>query len=163
MAANDRPDGLAELPEGFETWPRDRQAGHIAESRYRGPLLEEVLHLAEFEAVDREQIGAWSTTTKDMLGTIVAALRVRGQAPGDEFRPPGKPPNWGEWPLQARGEYIADRHRRGELAAKALRLSGHETERLEDDEKLTTRMLAILYCGLRGYQYNTEDTDDSPR
>lgn len=163
MAANDRPDGLAELPADFERWPRDRQARHIAESRYRGPLIEEVLHLAEFGDIDPDQIGSWSTVTKDMLGTIVAALRVRGQSPGDTYQPPGKPVNWDEWPLQARGEYIADRHRRGELAAKALRLSGHETDRLDDDEKLTTRMLAIVYCALRGYQFNATEGDTGDR
>jgi hypothetical protein len=151
-------DALAELPADFETWPRHRQAQHIAASRYRGPLVEEVCHLAGFP-VDAEQTHSESTVTKDMLGAIVTALREPARAV-ETWEPPGKPVGWGEWPRHARGEYIADRHRRGDLAARALRLAGRDVDSLNDDRSLTTHMLAAIYCALRGYGSSQEVADD---
>lgn len=159
---HDRTDPLAELPADFEEWPREHQAAHIAASRYRGPLVEEVLRLAAVD-VDADQVAAWSTVTKDMLGAIVAQLRDQRRGPVDDVRVPGKPDNWLEWPIQARGQYIADRHRRGELAARALRLAGLDDSSIDDDEKLTTHMIAALYCALRGYGFTREGTDDGDR
>jgi hypothetical protein len=155
----DRADPLAELPPEFETWARHRQAGYIAEHRYRGGLVEAVLRLADYD-VDPEQIGTWTTLTKDMLGTIIAALRDLRRGPADDVRVPGKPVDWLDWPRSARGAYIAQRHRRGELAARALRLAGLDIDSVADDRTLTTQMIAALYCALREYGFSTEVTAD---
>lgn len=160
--ADDRPDSLAELPPDFEEWPRERQAAHIAASRYRGPLVEEVLRLAGYE-VDPDKTHAWMTLTKDMLGTIIAALRDRRRGPAEDVSVPGKPVDWLEWPTAARGAYIAQRHRRGELAARALRLAGYEIEAVDDTRTLTSNMIAALYCSLRQYGFSREVTADGDR
>lgn len=163
MATDRQPPATAELPPGFEQWSRDRQASHIAEHRYRAGLIEEMLFLAEFEGVDPDQIHSDMTLSKDMLGTVVASLRTAHRAPNDASRVPGKPADWLDWPLTARGQYLADRHTRGELAAIALRLSGWPIESIDDDRTLTTNMLATIYCELRGYQFSSEVTDNGDR